>query len=75
MRPRGLEERFAFLAPNTVNAGLIVTKPDDVISYVLGLFMVSKDTKKLFFLPYNTGNGLDFHPNFIYYNFSIFDVV
>ena len=44
MCPRGLEERFAFLAPNTVNAGLIVTKPDDVISYVLGLFMVSKDT-------------------------------
>ncbi|XP_058752304.1 uncharacterized protein LOC131625457 [Vicia villosa] len=32
MRPRGLEEQFAFLAPNTVNSGLIVTKPDDVIA-------------------------------------------
>ncbi|XP_058766939.1 uncharacterized protein LOC131640562 [Vicia villosa] len=30
-RPRGLEERFAFLGPNTVNLGLIITKPDEVI--------------------------------------------
>ena len=75
VRPRGLEARFGFLAPNTGNSGLIVTRPDDVIAYVLGLFVASKDTKKLFFFPYNTGNGLDFHPNFIYYNFSIFDVV
>ncbi|XP_058739233.1 uncharacterized protein LOC131611147 [Vicia villosa] len=57
MRPRGLEERFAFLAPNTINAGLIKTKPNDVIAYVLDSSVASKDTEKLFFLPYNTGNG------------------
>ena len=75
VRPRGLEARFGFLAPNTVNSGLIVTGPDDVISYVLGLFMVSKDTEKLFFLSYNTGNELDFHPNLIYYNFPFLAIV
>ena len=75
VRPRGLEARFGFLAPNTVNSGLIVTRPDDIISYVLGLFVASKDTKKLFFLPYNTGNGLDFHHNLIYYNFSFLAIV
>ena len=75
VRSRGLEARFGFLAPNTVNSGLIVTRPDDVIAYVLGLFVASKDTEKLFFLPYNTDNGLDFHPNLIYYNFSFLDIV
>ncbi|CAI8608855.1 unnamed protein product [Vicia faba] len=57
VRPRGLEARFGFLAPNTVNSGLIVTRLDYVIAYVLGLFMAIKDTEKLFLLPYNTGNG------------------
>ena len=65
MRPRGLEERFAFLAPNIVNAVLIKTKPVDVIMYVLDLFVARKDLEKLFFLPYNTGNELDFLSNFI----------
>ena len=75
VRPRGLEARFGFLAPNTVNFGLIVTRLDDVISYVLSLFVASKDTEKLFFLPYNTDNGLDFHPNMIYYNFPFLAIV
>ena len=75
VRPRGLEARFGFLAPNTANSGLIVTRADDVIAYVLDLFVASKDTEKLFFLPYNTDNGLDFYPNFIYYHISFFDVV
>ena len=65
MRPRGLEQRFAFLSPMNINSLLIVQKPDEVMAYVLLLFMASKDTEKLFFLPYNTGNGLDFHSNFI----------
>ena len=72
VRPCGLEARFGFLAPNTVNSGLIVTRPNDVIAYVLDLFVASKDTEKFFFFPYNTGNGLDFHPNLIYYNFLFF---
>ncbi|XP_058746912.1 uncharacterized protein LOC131619890 [Vicia villosa] len=42
MRPRGLEERFTFLAPNTVNAWLIKTKPDDVIA-VLQAFRSQRD--------------------------------
>ena len=75
VRLHGLEARFGFLAPNTVNSGLIVTRPDDVISYVLGLFVSSKDNEKLFFFPYNTGNRLDFHPNLIYYNFPFLAIV
>ena len=72
MRPRGLEQRFAFLSPMNINVWLIVQKPDDIMAYVLRLFMANKDTEKLYFLPYNTGNWLDFHSNFIYYNFSFF---
>ena len=75
MRPSGLEQRFAFLSPFSTNLGLIIHKPDEVMAYVLERFMADKDTEKLFFLPLNTGNGLDFHSKFIYYNFSYFDVV
>ena len=44
MRPRGLEQRFAFLSPMNINSLLIVQKPDEVMAYVLRLFMASKDT-------------------------------
>ncbi|CAI8607967.1 unnamed protein product [Vicia faba] len=58
IRPRGLESRFAFINPNVVHVGSIISKPYEVIAFVLSLFMASKDTEKLFFLPYNTGpNG------------------
>ena len=72
MRPRGLEQRFAFLSPACINLGLIINKPDDVMLYVLNRFMADKETEKLFFIPFNTGNGLDFHSKFIYYNFFVF---
>ena len=75
VRPRGLEVRFGFLAPNTVKSGLIITRPDNVIAYVLVLFVASKDTEKLFFFPYNTGSRLDFHSNLIYYNFPFLAIV
>ena len=75
MRPSGLEKRFAFLSPFNTNLGLIIHKPDEIMAYVLERFMADKDTEKLFFLALNTGNGLDFHSKFIYYNFSYFDVV
>ena len=59
VRPRGLEARFGFLAPNTVNSGLIVTRPDDVITYLLGLFVASKDTEKLFNYAHYSKDQLD----------------
>ena len=75
MTPHGLEQRFGFLCPMRINLGLIISKPDEVRAHVLERFMANKDQEKLFFLPFNTGNGLDFHSKSIYYNFSYFDVV
>ncbi|XP_058782549.1 uncharacterized protein LOC131657059 isoform X1 [Vicia villosa] len=57
MHPSGLRQRFAFLAPFITNLGLIISKPDEVMAYVLNRFMASINSEKLFFLPLNTGNG------------------
>ncbi|XP_058786431.1 uncharacterized protein LOC131661047 isoform X1 [Vicia villosa] len=59
MHPTGLRlrQRFAFLAPFITNLGLIISKPDEVMAYVLNRFMASINSEKLFFLPFNTGNG------------------
>ncbi|KAI5403680.1 hypothetical protein KIW84_051012 [Lathyrus oleraceus] len=55
MRPNGLDESFGFLAPATVNLGLILSRPDTVTEYVLRILMDNKDAEKLFFIPFNTG--------------------
>ncbi|XP_058732796.1 uncharacterized protein LOC131604360 isoform X2 [Vicia villosa] len=59
MHPTGLRlrQRFAFLAPFITNLGLIISKPNEVMAYVLNRFMASINSEKLFFLPFNTGNG------------------
>ncbi|XP_058783947.1 uncharacterized protein LOC131658697 [Vicia villosa] len=57
MHPSGLRQRFAFLAPFNTNLGLIISKPNEVMAYVLNRFMASINSEKLFFLPFNTGNG------------------
>ncbi|XP_058763630.1 uncharacterized protein LOC131637085 [Vicia villosa] len=57
MHLSGLRQRFAFLAPFITNLGLIISKPDEVMAYVLNRFMASINSEKLFFLPFNTGNG------------------
>ncbi|XP_058773968.1 uncharacterized protein LOC131647871 [Vicia villosa] len=57
MHLTGLRQRFAFLAPFITNLGLIISKPDEVMAYVLNRFMASINSEKLFFLPFNTGNG------------------
>ncbi|KAI5431121.1 hypothetical protein KIW84_035330 [Lathyrus oleraceus] len=55
MRPNGLDVSFGFLAPATVNLGLILSRPDTVTEYVLRILMDNKDAEKLFFIPFNTG--------------------
>ncbi|KAI5444682.1 hypothetical protein KIW84_013094, partial [Lathyrus oleraceus] len=55
MRPNGLDVSFGFLAPTTVNLGLILSRPDTVTEYVLRILMDNKDAEKLFFIPFNTG--------------------
>ena len=67
MRPNDLDVSFGFLAPATVNLGLILSRPDTVTEYVLRILMDNKDAEKLFFIPFNT--GLAFHSKFIYYNY------
>ncbi|XP_058783885.1 uncharacterized protein LOC131658630 [Vicia villosa] len=57
MHPSGLRQRFAFLAPFNTNLELIISKLDEVMAYVLNRFMASINSEKLFFLPFNTGNG------------------
>ncbi|KAI5436372.1 hypothetical protein KIW84_022737 [Lathyrus oleraceus] len=55
MRPNDLDESFGFLAPATVNLGLILNRPDTVTEYVLRILNDNKDAEKLFFIPFNTG--------------------
>ncbi|KAI5398960.1 hypothetical protein KIW84_064363 [Lathyrus oleraceus] len=55
MRPNGLDVSFGFLAPATVNLGLILSRPDTVTEYVLRILMDNKDAENLFFIPFNTG--------------------
>ncbi|KAI5416860.1 hypothetical protein KIW84_041745 [Lathyrus oleraceus] len=55
MRPNDLDESFGFLAPATVNLGLILSRPHTVTEYVLRILMDNKDAEKLFFIPFNTG--------------------
>ena len=74
MHPRQLSERFSFLSSICINARLIDQNLNAVKDHLVDAFMANKDTEKLYLLPYNTGHGLDFHSNFIYYNFLFFDV-
>ena len=48
MRPNGLDVSFGFLAPATVNLGLILSRPHTVTEYVLQILMDNKDAEKLF---------------------------
>lgn len=75
MGPRGLEQRFSFLNPMKTNLTEMIRKPDEVRTYVVERFMADTDREKLFFLPFNTSDGLVLQSKFICYNFSYFDVV
>ncbi|KAI5404264.1 hypothetical protein KIW84_051422 [Lathyrus oleraceus] len=57
MGPRGLEQRFSFLNPMKTNLTEMIRKPDEVRTYVVERFMADTDREKLFFLPFNTGDG------------------
>ncbi|XP_050917792.1 uncharacterized protein LOC127134956 [Lathyrus oleraceus] len=57
MGPRGLEQRFSFLNPMKTNLTGMIRKPDEVRTYVVERFMADTDREKLFFLPFNTGDG------------------
>ncbi|KAI5436677.1 hypothetical protein KIW84_022982 [Lathyrus oleraceus] len=57
MGPRGLEQRFSFLNPMKTNLTEMIRKPDEVRMYVVERFMADTDREKLFFLPFNTGDG------------------
>ncbi|XP_050880311.1 uncharacterized protein LOC127083991 [Lathyrus oleraceus] len=65
MRGTELCNRFNFIAASRVNATLISKNPTSVKNDLVDRFMAAGDntTRSLYFLPFNSGNGLDFLSN------------
>jgi len=65
MRGTELCNRFNFIAASRINATLITNNSTSVKNDLVDIFMAAgdKSTPSLYFLPFNSGNGLDFLSN------------
>ena len=65
MRGTELCNCFNFIAASRINATLITKNPTSVKNDLVDRFMAAGDntTRSLYFLPFNSGNGLDFLSN------------
>lgn len=64
MRGTELCNRFKFIAASRINTMFITNNPTSVMNELVDRFMVGDSTTpKLYFLPFNSGHGLDFLSN------------